>query len=81
MRRKRELKNRTKRHPRYSMFKSGGYWVLQDHCPDDPAYIFTGPRGTMRAAKIIAYTRSTKELAEFEKFLDEHKHELCYMNY
>ena len=55
--------------------------MLQDHYPDDPEYIFTGNRGTMRAAKIIAYTQSPSELAEFEKFLEEHKNELCYMNY
>ena len=81
MPRKWKRKNRLKKHQRYSIFKSGGYWVLQDHSPDDPDYTFTGNRGTMSAAKIIAYTKSPKELEKFEKFLDEHKNEWCFMNY
>lgn len=60
------------RDERYSVFKSGGYWVLQDTMPEEEGYVFERNGNKLYAAKIIAVCKSLEDLEVFEEFVRVH---------
>lgn len=78
MKRKRKKKGWRKqdsileRDERYNVFKSGGYWVLQDTKPEEEGYVFERNGDKLYAAKIIATCTSLEDLKVFEEFVRVH---------